>query len=80
MNALITKIERKEIMVIKRPEITTIMGGAFCYDDNTTKDEFLQKLANSLKMVEEMGGMIPSNIEVVTDGEGRFAAIMRMGI
>ena len=78
MQELITKIERREITVIKRPSIDTVMGGAFCYDDNTTEDEFLTKLANSLKMVERMGGIIPSDIEIVSDGN-KFAATMKMG-
>lgn len=78
MQELITRIERREITITKRPSIDTVMGGAFCYDDNTTEDEFLTKLANSLKMVESMGGIIPSDIEIVSDGN-KFAATMKMG-
>lgn len=79
-NELTIVVERKEIIVIERPVVEVVMGGAFCYDDNTTRDEFLRKLGESLKMVEAMGGMIPDSIEIVTDGEGRFAAKMKMGI
>lgn len=79
MNALITKIERREVMVIKRPAVEVTMGGAICFAEKTTQEEFLAKLAESLKMVEAMGGMIPVNIEIITDGEGRFAAKMMMG-
>lgn len=79
MNELITQIERKEIVVIKRPPVEVTMGGAFCYDDNTTEEEFLAKVAEGLKMVEQMGGMIPADIEIMTDGNGKFAAKMLMG-
>lgn len=79
MNALITKIERKEIVVIKRSEIEVTMGGAICFAEDVTQDEFLEKLSQSLKMVESMGGMIPADIEIITDGEGKFAAKMPMG-
>lgn len=79
MNALITKIERKEIMVIKRPGVEVTRGGAICFAKDTTQDEFLEKLGQSLKLVESMGGMIPADIEIVTDGEGNFAAKMPMG-
>ena len=80
MNALITKIERKEIVVIKRPEIEVTMGGAICFAEDITQDEFLKKLGDSLKTVEVMGGMIPADIEIITDGKGRFAAKMKMGL
>ena len=79
MNALITKIERKEIMVIKRPAVEVTMGGAICFTEDITQDEFLEKLSKSLKMVESKGGMIPADIEIITDGEGKFAAKMPMG-
>lgn len=79
MNALITKIERREVMVIKRPAVEVTMGGAICFAEDTTQEEFLTKLAQSLKMVESKGGMIPADIEIITDGEGRFAAKMSMG-
>lgn len=79
MNELINKIERREIIVIETASIDVVMGGAFCYDDNTTQEEFLDELAKSLKMVEAAGGMCPGNIEIITDGNGRFAAKMDMG-
>ena len=79
MNALITKIERKEIMVIKRPTVEVTMGGAICFAEDITQDEFLEKLSKSLKMVESKGDMIPADIEIITDGKGRFAAKMSMG-
>lgn len=80
MNELITKIERREVVVIETASIDVVMGGAFCYDDNTTQEEFLNKLAESLKMVKAMGGMCPGDIEIITDGNGRFAAKMNMGL
>lgn len=79
MNALITKIERREVVIIERPAVEVTMGGAICFAEDTTQEEFLTKLAQSLKIVESMGGMIPANIEIVTDGEGNFAAKMPMG-
>ncbi len=79
MNALITKIEQREVMVIKRPAVEVTMGGAICFARDTTQEEFLTQLTQSLKMVESMGGMIPANIEIITDGEGNFAAKMPMG-
>ena len=79
MNELINKIERKEVVVIERPSIDVVMGGAIIGDSDTTQKEFLDKLAKSLKMVEDNNGMCPGNIEIITDGNGNFVAKMDMG-
>lgn len=79
MPALIEKIERKEIVVIERPTIESTMGGAFAYAKDTTLDEFLNSLKKSFEEVKRMGGMIPGDIQIITDGNGNFAATMKMG-
>ena len=79
MQELIARVERSEIVIIETPNIENVMGGAFCYAEKTTQDEFLKKLADSLRMVKKMGGMCPGDIEIATDGSGNFAAKMVMG-
>lgn len=78
MQELIKKVQRKDVVIIERKEITAQMGGVVAFSDNDTMDTFLEKLANSLAQIEKMGGMVPGDIQIMTDGKN-IAAKMVMG-
>ena len=77
MNELIAKIQRKEIVIVERKEITAPIGGAIAYSQGESMDQFLENLGNAIKPLEAMGVDI-GDIEIITDGD-KIAAKMKMG-
>lgn len=77
MNELITKIQRKEIVVVERKTVDVPIGGALAYSEGETMDTFLERLADAIKPLETMGVTI-GDIEIITDGN-KIAAKMKMG-